>query len=200
MNQILSSLRIVELGTDVATANVGRLLAAYGADVITVEPPGGHPVRHMPPWPNTDKSSDPDNSILFAYLGTGKRSVVLDFENPSDVAKLSGLVLSSDGVIDGYKPGKLASFGLDLLALSEIQPSLSIVQVTPFGQTGPYSQWAASALTAYASGGQMYLTGDANKPPLLTAGHQAHMQASLHAFGALLTAIYAATKTGVGDI
>ena len=200
MNQILSSLRIVELGTDVATANVGRLLAAYGADVITVEPPGGHPVRHMPPWPNTDNSSDPDNSILFAYLGTGKRSVVLDFENPADVAKLSGLVLSSDGVIDGYKPGKLASFDLDLLALSEIKPSLAVVQVTPFGQTGPYSQWAASALTAYASGGQMYLTGDADKPPLLTAGHQAHMQASLHAFGALLTAIYTATKTGVGDI
>ena len=200
MNQILSNLRIVELGTDVATANVGRLFAAYGADVITIEPPGGHPIRHLPPTPNTGDPLDPNNSILFAYLGTGKRSVVLNLEDPADVAKASELVLSSDGIIDGYKPGKLASMGLDLTALSEIQPSLSIVQVTPFGQTGPYSQWTTSALTAYASGGQMYLTGDANKPPLLTAGHQAHMQASLHAFGALLTAIYAATNTGIGDI
>ena len=200
MSQILSNLRIIELGTDVATANVGRLLAAYGADVITVEPPGGHLVRHMPPFPNVKKSSDPNESILFAYLGTGKRSVVLDFEDPEDIAKATDLVLSSDGVIDGYRPGELASFGLDLVSLSEFQPALSVVQVTPFGQTGPYSQWRTSALTAYASGGQMSLTGDADKPPLLTAGHQAHMQASLHAFGGLLTAIYSATKTGIGDI
>ena len=104
MKQVLSNLRIIEFGTDVAAANTGRLLAAYGADVITIEPPQGHPIRYLPPWPpqNGSTTPDPETSILFAYLGTGKRSVRLDLENSDDVDRANRLILSAHGVIDSY--------------------------------------------------------------------------------------------------
>ena len=202
MKQVLSDLRIIEFGTDVAAANTGRLLAAYGADVITIEPPQGHPIRYLPPWPaqNVSTAPDPETSILFAYLGTGKRSVRIDLENSKDVDAANRLILSAHGVIDSYAPGQLAKYGIDLESLAEEKPSLSAVKITPYGQTGPKADWSASALTSAASGGQLYLTGDKEKPPLLTAGHQAYYQGSLHALGALLTALYAAEKTGIGDI
>ena len=81
---MLEGTRVVEFSTDVAGAFTGRLLALYGADVIVVEPPEGHPVRHLPPWPNGVQS--PDDSVLFAYLGAGKRSVVLDLATAEGVA------------------------------------------------------------------------------------------------------------------
>ena len=202
MKQVLSNLRIIEFGTDVAAANTGRLLAAYGADVITIEPPQGHPIRYLPPWPpqNGSTTPDPETSILFAYLGTGKRSVRLDLENSDDVDRANRLILSAHGVIDSYQPGHLVKSGIDIESLAEEKPSLSAVRITPYGQTGPKADWSASALTSAASGGQLYLTGDKDKPPLLTAGHQAYYQGSLHALGALLTALFAAERTGIGDI
>ena len=77
----LKGLKIVELGTDVASAFAGRLSAIYGADVITIEPKEGHAIRHLPPW--TDDANNPNSSVLFGYLGTGKRSMEIDFSDPS---------------------------------------------------------------------------------------------------------------------
>ncbi len=80
-DQPLKGLKIVELGTDVASAFAGRLSAIYGADVITVEPKEGHAIRHLPPW--TGGAKNPNSSVLFGYLGTGKRSMEIDFSDPS---------------------------------------------------------------------------------------------------------------------
>ncbi|MQG56540.1 MAG: CoA transferase [SAR202 cluster bacterium] len=195
--QVLSGIRIVEIGTDVAAAFAARLCALYGADVITVEPPGGHPIRRLPPWP--DETEDPEQSILFAYLGMGKRSVCLDVNDPEDVRRLIELITTADGVFESYVPGQLRELGIDLDELMDAKPRLSVTHVSPYGQHGPRANWSAGALTAAAAGGQLYLTGDREKPPLLTAGHQAYCQAGLHAFGAMLTSIYAAKTTGVGD-
>ena len=196
--QVLSGFRIIELGTDVAAAYAARLCAIYGADVITVEPPQGHTVRHFPPWP--DNVEDPEKSLLFAYLGISKRSVCLDLNNPEDVSHIRELVLTSDGIFDSYLPGKLADLGIDLDELADEKPGLVVAHITPYGQTGPRANWSASALTAAAAGGQMYLAGDPDKPPMLTAGHQAHYQTGVQAFGAMLTGLYAASATGTGDV
>jgi crotonobetainyl-CoA:carnitine CoA-transferase CaiB-like acyl-CoA transferase len=196
--QILSGLRIIELGTDVAAAYAARMCAIYGADVITIEPPQGHAVRHLPPW--LGDSEDPEKSILFAHLGVGKRSVCLDVNSPADVSRIIKLILSADGVFDSYPPGYLVDLGIDLDQLADEKPQLCVAHVTPFGQSGPQANWSASSLTAAAAGGQMYLAGDPDKPPMLTAGHQAHYQSGLQAFGGLLTSLYAASVTGTGDI
>lgn len=196
--QVLSGIRIIELGTDVAAAYAARLFAIYGADVITIEPPQGHPVRRLPPW--SDSSEHPDQSILFAYLGTGKRSVCLDVNNPEDISQITELILSSDGVFDSYPPGQLSDLGIDLDQISDEKPQLCVTHITPYGQSGPQAGWSASSLTSAAAGGQLYLAGDPDKPPLLTAGHQAYYQGGLQAFGGMLTSLYAASTTGVGDI
>ena len=194
---MLDGVRVIELSTDVAGAFAGRLLALYGADVIVVEPHEGHPIRHLPPWPV--EAPTPDDSVLFAYLGAGKRSAVLDLARAEDVERVRGLIEGADIVIDSGAPGRLAAVGLDLQAVSEAQPSLVVVQISPYGQTGPRADWRATSLTAFATSGQMAACGDPDMPPLKTAGHQAFMFAGLQGFASALTSLYAARTSGVGD-
>ncbi len=192
---MLEGTRVVELSNEVGGAMAGRLLATYGADVIVVEPPGGHAIRALPPR----AGDQPDQSILFAYLGAGKRSLVLDLEAPASREALRSVIADAAVVIDSHAPGQLASWGLDPAALIEEYPGLVVCSLTPFGQHGPRSWWRSTALTSSAAGGQMALCGDPDKPPLMTAGHQAHYQAGLHAFAAILTALYASRESGLGD-
>ncbi len=196
---MLSGIRVVDLSDDVAGAYAARLLATYGADVVKVEPPEGDPTRLLPPHAGDGASGGPDGGILFAYLNAGKRSAVLDIDDAGQRDQLLRLLRSADVVIESSAPGVLAARGVDLDALLEQRPSLVVCSITPFGQDGPRSGWRATALTAYASGGQMMLTGEPDRPPLKAAGHQAHYQAGLNAFSASLTALYAARTTGIGD-
>ena len=196
--QVLSGLKIIEIGRDVSTAFAARFFAIYGAEVIVIEPPKGHNIRWQPPWP--EDIPDPERSLLLAYLGGGKKSVVIDFGSESDLDTLRDLILSSDGVLDSYPPGYLAGKGLDLGSLCDLKRDLSAVQISPYGQTGPQSAWKASSITAAASGGQMYLAGDIDKPPLFTVGHQAYYQSGVQGFGALLAGIYSSKSTGIGEI
>src|SRR5690606_36880832 len=136
---ILAGVRVVELSTNVAGAYAGRLLAMYGADVIVVEPERGHALRHLPPW--AGDARDPEDSILFAYLGAGKRSVRLDLHAPADIEAARRLVETADAVIDTHAPGELAGLGLDLGAVAEKRASLVVTQITPYGQTGPKANW-----------------------------------------------------------
>ena len=196
--QVLSSLRVIEIGRDVSTAYAARFFAIYGAEVIVIEPPEGHSIRWQPPWP--EDISDPEKSLLFAYLGGGKKSVVIDFDSESDLDTLRNLILSSDGILDSYPPGHLANYGIDLDKLCNLKKDLSVAQITPYGQSGPQANWKATSITAAASGGQMYLAGDIDKPPLFTVGHQAYYQSGVQGFGALLAGIYSAKSTGTGEI
>jgi crotonobetainyl-CoA:carnitine CoA-transferase CaiB-like acyl-CoA transferase len=192
---MLQGIRVVELSNEVAGAFAGRLLANYGADVVVIEPPAGHAVRHAPPRLN----DDPDSSIMFAYLGAGKRSVSLELDADADRSLALGLIERADVVIDSHAPGELAALGIDLQAAAESDPHLVVCAITPFGQWGPRSGWRATALTAAAAGGQMSTCGEAGMPPLKTAGSQAQCQAGLHAFSAISTALYAAAVSGTGD-
>jgi crotonobetainyl-CoA:carnitine CoA-transferase CaiB-like acyl-CoA transferase len=192
---ILDGLRVVDLGTDVAGAYATKLFASFGADVIKVEPPGGDPTRRLA----SIEPGNPDASILFAYLNTAKRSVVLDVESDAGRRRLMSLLRTADVVIETGAPGEWAARGIDLPALQRERPAMVLCSITPFGQDGPRAHWRATALTAFAAGGQMMLCGDADKPPLKVAGHQAYYQGGLHAFSSCMTALLAARRTGVGD-
>ena len=196
--QILDGLKIIELSSDIASAFCGKLFSLYGAEVITIEPVNGHPIRHLSPWKNN--SNDPEDSILFAYLGMGKKSLSVDFNNKDDIKLIQNLIKSSDGYIEGYPRKFLNDVGINLNSILKDVPSLSVIQVSPYGQTGPKKDWIATSLTSSASGGQLHMTGDQDKPPLLPVGHQAYLQSGIQAFGGLLTNIYSAIDSGVGDI
>lgn len=192
---MLEGMRVVELSNDVAGGLTGRLLAAYGADVIVVEPPGGHATRQFGPR----SGPSPDESILFAYLGSGKRSAVFDLNDAGDRDVVRRLALSADVVIDSYAPGALAARGLDPAKLIAENPRLVVCSIAPFGQSGPRANWRLTAIGAAAAGGQMAVCGDPGMPPLKTAGYQGHYQAGLHAFSAVLAAVLGVRRHGAGD-
>ncbi len=191
----LAGIKVVDLSDGVAGAYGTRMLGAWGANVIKVEPSAGDPTRHRGPR----AGNDPDESVLFAYLNAGKRSAIFDSSDPADIAQLRALVLASDLIVESAPPGWWAGRGLDLAALRGERPALVVCSVTPFGQDGPRAHWRSTPLTELASGGQMSLCGDEEMPPLKTAGYQAQYQGGLHVFSACATALLAAKRTGAGE-
>lgn len=181
---MLSGVRVVEFSSDAAGGFAGRLFALLGANVVKVEPVEGDPTR----WVSPRAGDGPEAGLLFAYLGAGKRSVVIEAAE-----QRHALALSADLVIDDGRSG------LDVPALLRTKPSIVVCSITPFGLDGPLADWRATALTAFAAGGQMMLCGDPESPPLKTAGHQAAFQGGLHGFAASMTALYAVRHTGIGD-
>jgi len=196
--RMLNGVRVIELSTDVAGAFATRLLAVYGADVIVIEPPGGHVIRSMPPRAR-GIDGGPDASILGAYLHAGKRSIVLDLDSAEDRVTIDRLIASADAVVETHAPGALAARGIDFNALIDRQPTLVVTSITPYGQNGPRAQWRATSLTAAAAGGEMSLCGEPELEPLKTAGHQAYYQGGLHGFSATAMALLAARRSGTGD-
>ena len=198
MTPPLQSLRILDLTSGVAGPWCTKLLADYGADVIKVELPGigdesrGHG-RFPGGIPHREKSA------LFLWLNTSKRGVTLDISTASGRALVLRLAARCDGVVLDQRPSELAHLRLTHDDFAAVNPRIVTTSVTAFGQDGPYADWRATNLTSYASGGQHYLTGDADREPLQNGGYQALYQAGTWAFGATLAAIWNARECGIGQ-
>jgi CoA:oxalate CoA-transferase len=192
----LDGFTVLELGEGVSAPYCGKLLADYGADVIKVESPSGDPARRHGPFP--DDLPHTEKSALFLYLNTNKKGITLDFSAASGARLLRRLVEEVDVLVENQPPGRLEELGLAFRELARINPRLIMVSVKPFGE-GPYGRWKATNLTSFASGGQMYLTGDPDREPLLTGGYQAEYQAGLNAFAATLAALLGLAVMEVGQ-
>jgi crotonobetainyl-CoA:carnitine CoA-transferase CaiB-like acyl-CoA transferase len=172
--------RVVETGESVAVAFAGRWLAALGAEVIALEPPGGISWRCAP---------DGTPSSRFAYLGAGKRSAVLDLSRASERERAARLFASAQLLLDGSGPGVLASHGLAPWLSPSRWPALAAVSVTPFGDTGPFADLPSAPLTLQALSGMLWHVGEPGRPPLNQWGDQIEQLAGLHALGAALAAL-----------
>ncbi len=192
----LGDLRILDLG-GLTTAYASRLMADFGADVILVEPPSGDRTRHVPPYSN--KHAEPDNSLTFLAFQSNKRSLVLDIRDENDRAKLKSIVKNIDIVFEGYDPGYLNSIGLDYTSLKELNPSLVLASITPYGQTGPFSSFKGGDLHSEAMGGLMKLQGDPDKAPSMSPAWLGYSLAGIHAATGVMQAIFARKKTGIGQ-
>jgi crotonobetainyl-CoA:carnitine CoA-transferase CaiB-like acyl-CoA transferase len=184
----LSDLRVLDLSRSVAGAYCTKLFADYGADVIAVEPPEGHPLRQHGPF--VDDRPHRETGALWLYLGTNKRSVTLDVETATGRALFRKLVEEASVVVESFAPGRIAELGFGPQDLRRIKRRLILCSITPFGQDGPRAQWTATNLTSFASGGQMSLTGDPDREPLVNGGYQAEYQAGLQAFAATAVAAH----------
>jgi crotonobetainyl-CoA:carnitine CoA-transferase CaiB-like acyl-CoA transferase len=191
----LDDLRVLDLSSDVAGAYCGKLFADYGADVIKVEPPSGDPIRRHGPFP--DDRPHREAGALWLYLGTNKRSVTLDISQPTGQRLFQRLVEDANVIVEGFRPGYLDSLGLGFEALRSIKKRIVLVSITPYGKSGPKAGWWATNLTSFASGGQMSLTGDPDREPLVNGGYQAEYQAGLQAFAAAAVAAHQADATEV---
>ena len=195
MPSTLQSLRVLDLSDGVAGAYCTKLFAGYGAGVIAVEPPGGHPLRRQGPFPGDVPHAE--KGALWLYLGTNKRSITLDIAIASGRRLFRRLVEESNVVVESFAPGRMASLGLGFEELRAIKRRTVLVSITPFGEAGPRAGWAATNLTSFASGGQMSLTGEPDREPLVNAGHQAEYQAGLQAFAAAAVAAHNADALDV---
>ena len=195
--QALSGLRVLELGTFVSAPYCGKLFAGYGAEVIKVEPPGGDIARAHGPF--RDGRPHPETSALFLYLNTGKRSVELDLRTPSGLDAFLRLAAKADVVIENFRPSDLRALGVTYAALRAVNPRVTLVSITAFGQEGPYADYRANNLVAFAMGGQMFITGTPEGGPLKNGGYQADYQGGLNGFSAAMLAVLAAERDGEGQ-
>ncbi|WP_419916123.1 CaiB/BaiF CoA transferase family protein [Candidatus Poriferisodalis sp.] len=196
---MLSPFRVLDL-TDERGHLCGAILAQMGADVIAVEPPEGSSARRLAPF--AGDVEDPERSLHHWAYNRGKRSVVLDLATDDGAATLRELAAAADILIESAGPGRMEALGLGYGALSEINPELVYVSISPFGSDGPKADWAVSDLTLQASAVNMAMTGDSDRAPVRTGGlfPQAFHNAASEAAGAALIALWERqTVSGLGQ-
>jgi crotonobetainyl-CoA:carnitine CoA-transferase CaiB-like acyl-CoA transferase len=144
----LAGIKVIELGQMVSAPYCAKVFADYGADVIKVEPPGsGDAARQSGPFPGDQ--AHPEKSGLFQFLNTNKRGITLDLTSPGDRDALLGLLARADILLENNSPSQMRDWGLDYATLSKVNPELVMISITPFGQTGPYSEWKGYDLNAF---------------------------------------------------
>ncbi|MGI4841270.1 MAG: CaiB/BaiF CoA transferase family protein [Janthinobacterium lividum] len=157
----LSHVRVLDLSRVLAGPWAGQILADLGADVIKVERPGkGDDTRAWgPPFLKDAGGSDTSEAAYYLSANRNKQSVTIDFTRPEGQQLVRELVAQSDIVIENFKVGGLAAYGLDYAALKAINPQLIYCSITGFGQTGPYATRAGYDFMIQGLGGLMSLTG-----------------------------------------
>lgn len=153
--QMLSGLRVLELGHFVAAPFCTRLLADLGADIIKVEPPSGDPVRQWGEMVN-------GRSVWWSLHGRNKRCITLDLKTENGRNIVRRIVPHCDVVVENFRPGRLTRMGLGPDVLRKIRPDLIVAQISGYGQTGPGRDRAAFGVIGEAVGGLRHLT---NQPP-----------------------------------
>jgi len=175
-----------------------KLFSDYGADVVKIERPAiGDPLRAVGPF--AGDTPGPDRSIPFLWLNTGKRSVTLNLKHSEAIRLLTPLIQRADVVVENFSPGVMARFGLDYQTLQSINPRITLISISNFGQTGPYRDYRATEAVLYAMSGGMIATGDRDRPPLAAGPSIAQYTAGMHAYLGALMALYRTESTGKGD-
>ena len=161
----LAGLRVIDFGQGVSAPHCARLFADYGADVIKVEPRTGDAARHSGPYPGD--LPDQERSGLFFFHNTNKRGVTCQVEHPEGRRLFLDLVSKADVLIENNLPAQMRAWKLDYATLAAHNPRLVMISITPFGQTGPYSEWNGSDLNAYhLSGASARYCGRPHEMPL----------------------------------
>ena len=189
----LAGIRVLEVGSFIAGPFAGQLLGDYGADVVKIEPPdGGDPMRH---WGATHEGA----GIWWSSIGRNKRSVVADLRTAEGREVLARIARSADVVLENFRPGRLAAYGLDYETLRAANPGVILVHVSGFGQTGPRSDEAGFGSIGEAVGGIRHTTGDPDRPPARCGISLGDSLASLFAVVGTLAALHERSTSGRGQ-
>ncbi len=162
----LEGIAVVELGQMVSAPYCARLFADYGADVVKVEPPErGDVARRWGPFPGDQPH--PERSGLFHFLNTNKQGITLDVSTSAGCDLLLRLIARADVLIENNPPTQMRDLGLHYAALEQVNPKLVMISITPYGQTGPCSEWKGYDLNAFHfSGASHRYCGRPGEPPL----------------------------------
>ena len=191
----LDALKILDLA-DESAGYCSRLLADMGAKVTKLEHPSGDPSRKYGPFYRTARGVK--ESLFFLHHNQGKRGITLNLKRKQGRDIFCRLVKDQHAVIESFPPGYLDKIGLGFRELSNINPRLIMVSVTGFGQDGDLGGHKSSDLVAAATGGQVYVSGSPETPPLQPFGGQPYYIASLYAAIGLLLAVRKAARGNKG--
>jgi len=205
MTAPLSHIRVLDLSRVLAGPLATQFLADMGAEVIKIERPrSGDDTRAWgPPFALEPTENDPGISAYFACCNRGKQSVTVDITHPKGQELIRKLAAKSDVVIENFKVGGLAKYGLDYQSLKQINPRIIYCSITGFGQTGPYAARAGYDFLVQAMGGLMSITGEPDDVPgggpVKVGVAISDQMAGMFALSAILTALLKRERTGEGE-
>jgi crotonobetainyl-CoA:carnitine CoA-transferase CaiB-like acyl-CoA transferase len=194
MDKPLTGLKVLELARILAGPWAGQLLADLGAQVVKVERPGaGDDTRHWGPPFAADGAA-----AYFHACNRGKQSLAIDLETEEGREKVRALAAEADVLIENFKVGGLAKYGLDHESLAALNPGLVYCSITGFGQDGPYAPRAGYDFIIQGMGGAMSLTGEPDGPPQKSGIAYADLFTGLYASVAILAALRERDRSGRG--
>lgn len=198
----LDGIKVLDLSRVLAGPWSTQILADFGADVFKVEHPQrgddtrgwGPPFLKLP-----DGSDDPRESAYYLCANRNKRSAAIDMATPAGADLIRRLAVQADVLVENFKVGSLAKYGLDYASLAALNPRLIYCSVTGFGQDGPYAARGGYDFLAQGMGGLMSVTGEADGPPLKVGVAMADLATGMYATVSILAALRHAERTGQGQ-
>ena len=172
----------------------GMMLSDLGADVVKVEPPGGDPMRQLPPWSYAGMSS------YFLSINRGKRSIVIDLDTEPGRELIHQLAEQADVVLYNYRPGVPEKLGVDFDTLRAINPRIIVCSLTGFGEDGPWANRPSYDLVIQALSGAMSLTGEVGRPPVRMGIPVGDLAGGANCVTAICAALYKRERTGEGCV
>jgi crotonobetainyl-CoA:carnitine CoA-transferase CaiB-like acyl-CoA transferase len=200
-NGPLSGVKVVEYASFVAGPYCTKLFADMGAEVIKVESPEGDEARKRGAFLNDNP--DPELSGLYLYLNTNKLGVTLNLESATGRDIFKKLIAEADILVEDQVPGEMKKLGLDWQVLRQINPSLIMASITPFGQDGPYRDYKAYYLNTYHSSGAGYVlpaaSPNAEREPIKGGGYVGECDAGVSASVGIMGALFWRNAGGTGQ-
>lgn len=195
----LAGIKVLDISRVLAGPWCGQLLADYGAQVLKVERPGnGDDTRTWgPPWWGEGEERV---AAYFLCANRGKRSVAIDIATEQGAKQVRELAQQADVLIENYKVGQLAKYGLDAKSLQAIHPGLIYCSITGYGQSGPMAHKAGYDFAIQAEGGLMSITGDLGAEPQKVGVAVVDLMTGVYATTAVLAALHERERTGKGRV
>lgn len=199
--QALTGLRVLDLSRILAGPTATQLLADLGAEIIKIERPGaGDDTRGWgPPFVVDETGQETGPSAYFLAANRGKHSVAVNIADPAGQDLIRRLAAGSDILVENFRPGDLARYGLDFASLAALNPRLIYCSITGFGQSGPNAHRAGYDFLVQGEGGLMSLTGEPNGPPMKAGVGIADLMCGMYAAVGILAAVHARQASGRGQ-
>jgi crotonobetainyl-CoA:carnitine CoA-transferase CaiB-like acyl-CoA transferase len=195
----LKGVRVLDLSRVLAGPWATQLLADFGAEVIKIEKPGsGDDTRGWGP-PYVEGENGAREAAYFLSANRGKKSVCIDIAAPEGAELVRDMANRSDVVVENFKVGGLARYGLDYASLNALNPRLIYCSITGFGQDGPYAERAGYDFVIQGMGGLMSVTGEPGGEPMKAGVALIDIMTGLYASNAIMAALARRERTGDGQ-